>query len=192
MPLNSSIVGASNRAPLSSNHCAVVIGRPITVGVFQVLMMSRSLAHPLEVTWRTFSAWIGSSPKCQNRTGGGSYLHIRRAVSYTLSSLRLSSSMERSFPMIEEAKPHWGLSAKRSNGTKRFASVMRRMRSSGASVCGRLVLINPRTTVLSSGTCRRGANEPDRSSSYSRRSRVAPMRWKIGRAIAGGQTTARS
>ena len=34
MPLNSSIVGASNRAPLSSNYCAVVIGRPITVGVF--------------------------------------------------------------------------------------------------------------------------------------------------------------
>src|SRR5262249_47809636 len=50
---------------------------------------------------------------------------------------------------------------------------MRRMRSSGASSCGRLVLINPRTTVLSSGTCRSGANEPDRSSSYSRRSRVA-------------------
>src|SRR5262249_55298549 len=35
-----------------------------------------------------------------------SYLHIRRAVSHTLSSLRLSSSMERSFPTIEEAKPH--------------------------------------------------------------------------------------
>ena len=38
--------------------------------------------------------------------GGGSYLHMRRAVSHTLSSLRLSSSMERSFPTIEEAKPH--------------------------------------------------------------------------------------
>ena len=117
------------------------------------------------------------------RTGGGSYVHIRRAISHTLSSLRLSSSMERPFPTIEEAKPHCGLSANRSSGTKRFACMMRRMRSSGASICGRLVLINPRTTILSSGTCRSGANEPDRSSSYSRRSRVAPMRWKIGRAI---------
>src|SRR6476660_5531782 len=34
------------------------------------------------------------------------YFHIRRAVSHTLLSLRLSSSMERSFPTIEEAKPH--------------------------------------------------------------------------------------
>src|SRR3984893_17364071 len=125
----------------------------------------------------------GVRKPAQSRTGRGSYLHIRRAVSHTLSSLRLSSSMESSFPTIEEAKPHWGLSAKRSSGTKRFASVMRRMRPSVASVCGRLVLINPRTTVLSSGTCRSGANEPDRSSSYSRRSRVAPMRLKIGRAI---------
>src|SRR3984893_8426439 len=125
----------------------------------------------------------GVRKPAQSRTGRGSYLHIRRAVSHTLSSLRLSSSMESSFPTIEEAKPHWGLSAKRSSGTKRFASVMRRMRSSGASVCGRLGLFNPRTTVLSSGTCRSGANEPDRSSSYSRRSRVAPMRLKIGRAI---------
>jgi Tripartite ATP-independent periplasmic transporter, DctM component len=42
----------------------------------------------------------------QQEDGGGSYL--RRAVSHTLSSLRLSSSIERSFPMIEDAKPHWG------------------------------------------------------------------------------------
>jgi hypothetical protein len=62
--------------------------------------------------------------------------------------------MESSFPTIEEAKPHCGLSAKRSSGINRFASLMRRMRSWGASVCGRLVLINPRTTILSSGTCR--------------------------------------
>ena len=115
--------------------------------------------------------------------GGGSYVHIRRAVSHTLSSLRLSSSMERPFPTIEEAKPHCELSANRSSGKKRFACVMRRTRSSGASICSRLVLINPRTTILSSGTCRSGANEPDRSSSYSRRSRVALVRWKIGRAI---------
>jgi hypothetical protein len=72
--------------------------------------------------------------------------------------------MESSFPTIEEAKSHCGLSAKRSSGINRFASLMRRMRSWGASVCGRLVLINPRTTILSSGTCRSGANEPDRSS----------------------------
>ena len=107
MPLNSSIVGASNRAPLSSNYCAVVIGRPITVGVFQVFMMSRSLAHPLEVTWRTFSAWIGSSPKCQNRTGGGSYLHIRRAVSYTLSRGYVADvlGVDRFFSEVPETGP---------------------------------------------------------------------------------------
>src|SRR6516164_6729661 len=58
------------------------------------------------------------------RTGGGSYVHIRRAISHTLSSLRLSSSMERPFPTIEEAKPHCGLSANRSSGTKRFACMM--------------------------------------------------------------------
>src|SRR6516225_2172146 len=52
------------------------------------------------------------------RTGGGSYVHIRRAISHTLSSLRLSSSMERPFPTIEEAKPHCGLSASRSSGHK--------------------------------------------------------------------------
>jgi hypothetical protein len=54
-------------------------------------------------------SFAGASPLtrlCQNRTGGGSYLHIRRAVSHSVSSLRLSSSMERSFPTIEEAKPH--------------------------------------------------------------------------------------
>ena len=42
------------------------------------------------------------------RTEGGSYVHIRRAISHTLSSLRLSSSMERPFPTTEEAKPHCG------------------------------------------------------------------------------------
>ena len=46
------------------------------------------------------------SPRCQNRTGGESYLHILLAVSHTVASLRLSSSMERPFPKIEEAKPH--------------------------------------------------------------------------------------
>src|SRR5262249_31992755 len=34
------------------------------------------------------------SPRCQNRTEGESYLHIRLAVSHTVASLRLSSSME--------------------------------------------------------------------------------------------------
>jgi hypothetical protein len=55
---------------------------------------------------RTFSASIDSSPKCKNRTEAGSYLHTRRAVSHTLSSLRLCSSMERPLPRIEGAKPH--------------------------------------------------------------------------------------
>jgi hypothetical protein len=46
------------------------------------------------------------SPIGSIRAGGGSYLHIRRAVSQSLSSLRLSSSMDRLFPRMEEAKPH--------------------------------------------------------------------------------------
>src|SRR6516165_6779102 len=65
------------------------------------------------------------------RMGVGSYVHICRAISHTLSSLRLSSLMERTFPTMEEAKPHCGLSANRSSGTKRVACIMQRMRSSG-------------------------------------------------------------
>ena len=37
---------------------------------------------------------------------GRVYFHIRRAVSHKVLSFRRSSSMERSFPTTEEAKPH--------------------------------------------------------------------------------------
>ena len=65
-----------------------------------------------------------SEPDCRRKLSP--YLSRSLAHPLELTSFVLDG---RSFPMIEEAKPHWGLSAKRSSGTKRFASVTRRMRA---------------------------------------------------------------
>ena len=75
--------------------------------------------------------------------------------------------------MIEEAKPHCGLSPSRSIGIYRPASAMRCAKTSNDSSAGFLVVINPRTTNLSSGTSLSGAKEPERASSYSNSSRCA-------------------
>src|SRR5439155_1262966 len=69
--------------------------------------------------------------------------------------------------MIEEAKPHCGLSPSRSIGIYRPASAMRCAKTSNDSSAGSLVLINPRMTNLSSGTSLSGAKEPELPSSYS-------------------------
>ena len=49
---------------------------------------------------------------------------------------------------MEEAKPHWGLRPSRSSGKYRLASVIRRCNTSMDSICGRFVVISPRTTNL--------------------------------------------
>src|SRR5262249_49944867 len=71
--------------------------------------LRRSGSHSASATMKSTLVSADFVRRAPVRTGGGSYVHIRRAISHTLSSLRLSSSMERPFPTIEEAKPHCGL-----------------------------------------------------------------------------------
>src|SRR5439155_20216499 len=108
---------------------------------------------------------------------------IAFAARTTTSSLRRWSSIEMRFPRTDVEKPHCGLSARRSRGTTRLASRRRLSRPSTVSTRADFVVTRPRTTVLSSGTSRSASNEPERSSSYSRRRRSARMSRKIARAI---------
>src|SRR5437588_4453222 len=99
------------------------------------------------------------------------YFQTSRAVSATSFSFAHWSSSVRRLPSIVEANPHWGLSARFPSGTTFDACSIRRIRSAFASSWGRLVLTNPRTTVVPRGTNRSGSNVPERSSSYSSRNR---------------------
>ena len=71
----------------------------ISLSVVRVADFDSGYCSVLRYVWA--GRFFTSSPSQHH-----GYFHIRRAVSHTLSSLRLSSSMERSFPTIEEAKPH--------------------------------------------------------------------------------------
>lgn len=75
--------------------------------------------------------------------------------------------------MIDEAKPHCGLSPNRSFAMYRAASAMRSFNDSIDSKSGFFVVTNPKMTNFSSGTSRNGSNDPERISSYSSSSRWA-------------------
>ena len=86
--------------------------------------------------------------------------------------------------MMEDAKPHCGLRPSRFKGMYRLASVTLCVRNFTDSSGGLFVVINPRTTNLSSGTSLSGAKEPERASSYSSKSRCAFRRANSSRLIA--------
>ena len=109
--------------------------------------------------------------------------HMLRAVSTTRRSLASWSATEIRFPTIEVEKPHCVEMASRSLGNTWPASRIRLSSSFLDGVAGVLVPTNPRTTTAFSLTWRRGAKEPERSSSYSRRSRSAWIFENNARAI---------
>ena len=77
----------------------------------------------------------------------------------------------RLFPFATDANPHCVLIAKRSNGTNLLASCTLRTMSASFSKIGDFVVIRPRTTILSFGTCRSGKKSPALSLSNSRSKR---------------------
>src|SRR5439155_1002069 len=105
--------------------------------------------------------------------------HTAPAVSAITFSLRFSSATVTLLPTTDVPKPHWGLSARRSSGTNAPACLMRAASSSTVSWRGVLVVTNPSTTILSSGTYGNGSNAPERSSSYSSNNRWAWIPLKI-------------
>src|SRR5438105_7861558 len=105
------------------------------------------------------------------------------AVRAMVSSLERSSSTLMLLPTTEVLNPHCGLSASRSSGMYWAASRIRASSSGTVSRRGVLVVTRPSTTILSSGTWRSGSNDPDRSSSYSSRSRWTRVPRNTWRAI---------
>src|SRR5947207_11782518 len=95
--------------------------------------------------------------------------HTRPAVSTTSFSLAHWLSSVIRLPSAVAANPHCGLSARFSMGTYRAASSIRFTSTSGSSICGSFELTSPSTTVLLLGMNRRGANDPERLWSYSRK-----------------------
>jgi len=67
------------------------------------------------------------------------------------------------------AKPHCGLTAKRSRSTNRAASSTRFFSASLSSMAEVLVETSPSTTDLSGGTRRSGVKVPARGESYSKK-----------------------
>src|SRR5262249_12811430 len=89
----------------------------------------------------------------------------------TSSSLRRCASHVMSLPSALEPKPHCVERASRSSGTYLLASSMRCLSSSAVSRFDRFVVSRPSTTCWSSRAWRSGSKPPERSSSYSSRSR---------------------
>src|SRR5262249_48163634 len=79
------------------------------------------------------------------------------------SSFRHWSASVIRLPCAVLAKPHCGLMHRRSTGTYREASAIRRAMSATGSRAGDLVVTRPSTITLSSGTNRSGSNVPERS-----------------------------
>src|SRR4051812_27076172 len=88
--------------------------------------------------------------------------HARRATSATSASLRSCTAASTGLPSHADANPHCVHSESCSRGKCRAASSMRASSSSAGSISARLVDTRPRATTLSSGTSRRGSNDPER------------------------------
>src|SRR5262249_40868189 len=97
-------------APDGGVRCpAANAATPRGVRVYCSRQYAGRICRPNQIRYRS-SGCGRSGRRDQSRLSrsprGRSYPHIRRAVSHNRSSLRLSSSMDRLFPRIEEAKPH--------------------------------------------------------------------------------------
>ena len=92
------------------------------------------------------------------------------AISLTSFNFAHCSSSVSLLPISQEAKPHCGLKQSLSREIYLAASYILLITSFLSSSLGDLVVIKPKTTFLSADTFASGSNEPERSSSYSRRS----------------------
>src|SRR5690606_40498646 len=98
------------------------------------------------------------------------YPQISFAVSATNFSFAHCSSSVRMFPWCVDAKPHCGLMHSCSSGTYFDASSTRSLIVSLFSNLPVLEVTNPKTTLGPPfGIYLRGSNDPERSSSYSRK-----------------------
>jgi class 3 adenylate cyclase len=108
--------------------------------------------------------------------GSARYPQTFAAVSTTRASFAFSSSSPSRLPPATEAKPHCGLSARRSSGAIAAASSSRRRKVSIGSSCGSFELTRPSTAILSVGRKRSGRKSPARALSYSRKKASTGMR----------------